>query len=148
MKKIILLLALTLSLFARGSEFNDITGEWVLKSINGYSTVQFGLVSSKGRGSELTLRFSPNESVFVVNHDTRYYYKIKNGNLHLTTEEKSHKQNNRTWKVDIITGFMSKNGCVVIKYQKKGMGGYYKKKGYLMCKRVNYPTPIHTMQRY
>jgi len=42
MKKIILLLVLTLSLFARGNEFNNLPGEWVIKSINGNSTVQFG----------------------------------------------------------------------------------------------------------
>jgi hypothetical protein len=136
MKKILLIL-MFLSSIIHASSFQNIYGKWFFSSIDERKGVIFGTDIENDRGAKLTLEFFKNKTVKVIENNTLYYFDINNNNLYLTKNKidllnilKVNKKN----QVDILKKSGKYKGCIVLKYLKKGMHGYYRIKGYKLCK--------------
>lgn len=150
MKKTLLLILVSLTLYAESYTRQAILGVWEVSSLKLNGFPAFGKEFSKERGEVYTLLFSQNNKVKNKNTGTIYNYKIVGGNLKIY-QTKTYKNNYQVkdkkhfdlWK---ISG--SFENCYKSKIIKKKIPGYYRKECYKWCKVQDYPQATYTTQEY
>ncbi|WP_434636893.1 hypothetical protein MLC35_10275 [Sulfurimonas sp. NW7] len=146
MKKTILLLLVSFSLYAQPYTTKNITGVWEVSSLKLNGFTSFGKEFSKKRGEVYTLIFNKTGEVKNQTTNTIYNYEIVNNQLKIY-QTKTYKNNYKIkdkkhydlWK---ISG--TYENCYKSKIVKKKIPGYYRKEGYKWCKVQEYPQPIST----
>jgi hypothetical protein len=133
------------------ASLNNIYGTWVMTSKYERSTTVFGKDIEHNRGGELTLEFNKQNKVRVNETGSIYYFYVKNGKLYFS-DKKSYIRNSsqygKKYHIDVLKQTKSNGNCIIVKYDKKGLNGYYKKEGYKMCKVENHPQPTFNQNPY
>jgi len=137
-----------LSLSAYGITFKEITGTWTITSLKQDKSVTFAKDRNRDRGGSLTLEFNRAGKVRVNESSNIYFFELENGLLKITVEHQNFVLDRKN-RIDILnfTGKLD-NNCYKVKYENKGLGGMYYKKGYRMCKIEDYPKPVQITQPY
>jgi len=149
MKKItMILMAMALvgtALMARGG---NMAGTWTFGSPKGDRSITFGKDRGRQKGSEFTLEFNRQGKVRINETGSVYFYRMKNGQLELTDKRKNFDLNRKN-RIDVLrfSGSLD-NGCKLMKYTNKGMGGSTSKRGYRMCKVESFPQPTYQREPY
>lgn len=137
MKKLLLLLSLTISLMA-DFNYNNIQGQWEFSSIRDNLSVSFG--AEFARDGFLVVEFDRRGMATVKTTGNQYFYKIENGNLLISESRPDRKGNLR--RVDVISMDGENRGCSTVKFLKKGIAGVSNKRSFRACKMR--PEPIYT----
>ena len=139
MKKSILVLLLSTLLFGESFSKHSLIGVWEISSLKLNGTVVFGKDYSIQRGSSFEVAFKPNSKAKNLTTGTLYQYELKNGLLKIyqIRERNGYLYKDRRYDLFKIIG--NYEGCYRVKIIKKGIPGFYFRKGYKWCKIGNYP---------
>lgn len=144
MKKIIILLFISFTLYAQTYTRENITGVWQVSSLKLSGFTSFGKEFSKKRGEVYTLIFNKRGEVKNQTTGTIYNYEIINNELKIyqtKTYKKNYKiKDKRHYDLWKIVG--TYENCIKSKIIKKKIPGYYRKEGYKWCKIQEYPQVI------
>ena len=143
----------SLSLSARSShlptvDFYNIPGTWIITSLKVDKSVTFAKSRNRTRGGKLTLEFNREYKVRVNETNVVFFYRVNNNNVIITDKYKNFTLNrkHRFDEIEIIGGL--REGCLHVKYVKKGLGGSTNNKGYRMCKIEDFPAPTTVREPY
>jgi len=146
--KFIILTLIAITSVLNAQSFNNITGTWYITSPKEYKSVSFANDRNGERGGKLTLEFNREGKIRVNESGKIYAYRVKSGKLQIAKDRRQFdlKRKNR-WDIIKVIGRLD-NGCLHVKYEKKGLGGYSARDGYKMCKIEDMPKPTYVREPY